>query len=303
MFVAVVANAVIFLAKAVGGLVSGSVALMAEAAHSLADTINQVFLFVSINLAARHADDEHQFGYGRERFFWALLAAIFIFVGGAVFSAVQGIWALLSPGEETSFIVAYVVLAISLASECVSFLRAVRQLRREAARSGDTAITAVRQSTDPTLTTVLLEDSAAIIGSVVALAAVGLHQATGRAEWDAAGALVISGLLILVAVVLGRNAKSLLLGQAARPDEREALRQVLLRRVEIDEVLELLTSHIGPNELVVSARVRINAGVSTRDVAMLADTIDDEMREAVPDVAQVFLDPTARTREQDNGDR
>jgi cation diffusion facilitator family transporter len=292
--VAVLANAVIFVAKAVGGLVSGSVALLAEAAHSLADTVNQVLLFVSISLAERRPDEQHQFGYGRERFFWALLAALFIFVGGAIFSMGEGVFSLVRHEGHVEYRVAYIVLGIAIAAESASFARAAAQLRRQARAEQVGVLEMMHRSTDPTLTTVLLEDSAAIIGSIVAFVAVGLHQLTGDAAWDAAGAVVVGGLLAVVAYLLGRNAKRLLLGEAAHPEERVALRDAVLRHAEVEDVVDVLTSHIGPHQLVVSIRVRLRDDFTATDVARLADTVDEELRCVVPDVDQVFLDPTAR---------
>jgi len=223
VLLALLANVVVALAKGVGGLLSGSAALLSEAAHSVADTLNEVFLLLSLTKAERPADRTHPFGYGKERFFWSLLAAIGIFVSGAGYSAYQGISALTGPPEATGtreFLIVYAVLAVSLVLEGVSLAKAVRQVKGEAAQARRGTFDFVRRSPDPTVKTVASEDTAAVVGVGVAFVGTVLHQVTGDELWDGLASLVIAALLAYVAFVLGRDTKELLIGEAADPAVR-----------------------------------------------------------------------------------
>jgi cation diffusion facilitator family transporter len=292
---ALFANLAIAVAKAFAGLLGGSAAMLAEAAHSFADTMNQVFLLVSLSLGDREPDDEHPFGYGKERFFWALLAAVFIFVSGALFSFWQGVHGLLSGGTvEGGYLLTYAVLAFALVAEGISWWRAARQVRGEAAAAGKPVSVYVRESNDPTVKTVLFEDSAAVTGVLLALVGVGLHQLTGKAFFDAGASILIGVLLAYVAYRLGRDSKGLLIGEAARPEQREALRRTILAHPEVDVVLQLLTMHLGPRSLLVAVRLDLRDGLSSQEVEAVSTRIESELAEVVPEVTQVFLDPTPR---------
>jgi cation diffusion facilitator family transporter len=298
IFAAMGANFAIAVAKLFAGIIGGSSAMLAEAAHSVADTMNQVFLLVSLSLGDRKPDEEHPFGYGKERFFWALMAAVFIFVSGAVFSLFEGVRTILggSLGEETAFIISYLVLGFSLVAEGSSLLRAVAQVRGEARAAGKPLSLYLRQSNDPTVRTVLYEDSAAVTGVVLALVGVGLHNLTGDRVWEGAASIAIGVLLVWVAYTLGRDTKHLLIGEAARPEQRALLREVILRHPEVEVVLELLTMYIGPTTMLVAVRLDLQDDLTARDVEYLSNQIDHELRQADPDVAQVFLDATPRPR-------
>ena len=292
VIVAGVANLVIAVAKLVGGLLSGSVAMLAEAAHSIGDTVNEIFLYVSLDLGARPADERHPFGYGKERFFWAFLAAVFIFVAGAVFSLIEGVRALLSPSEETDYLIAYVVLAVALISESTSLVKAVRHVRGEAHAEGRSIRQHLRQSKDPTVKVVVFEDTAAVAGVLIAAAAIGIHQATGDGRWDGVGSIVIGGLLTFVAFRLGRDAKDLLIGSAALPEERDAILKAVEAHDEVDQVLELLTMAVGPKDLLVAVRADFRDDVSSDRLEAAASQIERDVRASVPHVAHFFLDPT-----------
>ena len=295
IWVAFAANLSIAAAKLAAGLIGGSTAMLAEAAHSLADTMNQVFLLVSLQLGERPPDEDHPFGHGKERFFWALLAAVFIFVSGAVFSLVEGLRALLS-GEalDVGYPLTYAVLVFSLLAEGWSLLRAFRQARGEAAAAGTPLRVYLRQSNDPTLRTVMFEDSAAVTGVLLALLGVGLHQLTGQAFWDPAASVAIGVLLAVVALSLGRYTKGLLIGEAARPEQREAMRRAILAHPGVEDVLELLTMYLGPTSLLVAVRVDLRDDISSQDVEQLSNRIDRDLRQVVGEVEQVFVDATPR---------
>jgi cation diffusion facilitator family transporter len=294
---AMAANFAIAVAKAVAGMLGRSPAMLAEAAHSVADTMNQVFLLVSLSLGDRKPDEEHPFGYGKERFFWAFLAAVFIFVSGAVFSLYEGLRALLGSEEaEAGFVIAYAVLGFSLVAEGASLLRALSQVRGDARDAGVDLGTYLRNSNDTTVRTVLFEDSAAVTGVVLALAGVALHNLTGERMWEGLASIAIGLLLVVVAYTLGRDNKGLLIGEAARPEQRELLRDVILGHPEVEEVLELLTMHLGPNALLVAVRLDLQDDLSAAEVEELSNRIDHELRHAVGEVSQVFLDATPRPR-------
>jgi cation diffusion facilitator family transporter len=216
VIVALIANLAIAAAKITAGLIGGSSAMLAEGAHSVADTTNQVFLLTSLRLSKKAPDDTHPFGYGKERFFWSLLAAVGIFVSGAVFSIYEGVHGLLSGESEVpGYLLSYAVLLVSFVAEGTSWLKAVRQLRGEARAAGRGLIEHVRLSSDPTVKTVFSEDTAALIGLVLAALGLGLHQLTGQAYWDAGAAIAIGVLLAVVAYLLGRDTKEMLIGEAA----------------------------------------------------------------------------------------
>lgn len=294
VLIALAANAAIGVAKLVAGLLSGSAAMLAEAAHSVADTANQLFLLASLSLSERAPDAEHPFGYGKERFLWSFMAAIFIFVSGALFSIYEGVSRLLDGGGDTSYGAAYVVLVLGVVLEGYSLLRAARQTRDDAAASDRAVGRYVRTSRDPTTKTVLFEDSAAVTGLLVALAGLGLSQLTGDHAFDAAASIVIGALLAGIAFVLWRDTRGLLIGEAALPEEREALHAVLDRCDGVDEVVELLTMALGPSSLLVAARLDLAGDLDSDAVEQLAADLEHALREAVPGVAYVFLDPTHR---------
>ncbi len=294
MLAALAANAAIAIAKGVAGALTGSAALLAEAAHSVADTTNQVFLLISLSLGERPPDEEHHFGHGKERFFWALLAAVMIFVAGSVFSIVEGVLRLSESGGSESYALVYGVLVFSLAAESTALVRAVRQTRRAAAEAGLPLVRFIRESREPTTKTVVAEDTVAVTGVLVAILGTALHQLTGDVIWDALAAWVIGVLLAVVAYGLGRNMRDLLIGAAARPDQRERLREVIESHPDVDALLELLTMYLGPHSLLVAARVDLRDGLDSSEVERVADELEAKLREAVPDVEQVFIDATPR---------
>jgi cation diffusion facilitator family transporter len=281
------------VAKLAGGAVSGSSAMLAEAAHSIADTTNQLFLLASLRLPEREPDAEHPFGYGKERFFWSFLAAIFIFVSGALFSIYQGAHRMLAGGgSEGGAGIAFAVLAVAFVLEGASLLRATRQTRDEARAKRRPLSLHVRVSRDPTTKTVVFEDSAAVTGVLIAAAGLALTQITGNAVFDGAASVFIGGVLAAVAFTLGRDTKKLLIGEAALPEERAALERVFADNPGVDALVELMTMALGPNALLVAARLDLAGELDSDAVETLADELDAQLHEAVPEVWQVFLDPT-----------
>jgi cation diffusion facilitator family transporter len=294
VLVALASNGLVAIVKLIGGLISGSTAMLAEAAHSVADTTNQAFLLVSIKLSGREPTPEQPFGYGQERFLWTFMAAVGMFLAGAVFAIGYGVYQLMKGGESGGYIAAYVTLAISLAAEGTSWLRALRQTRGEASEAGLPLFEYVRGSRDPNVKMVLFEDTAALIGIFIALAGIVADQLSGAKVFDPSASIAIGLLLVLVAVWMGRDVSHLLIGAAARPDERDALERALEEFDEVDEVLELLTMALGPNSLMVAARIDLADGLDEDRIERVSEEIDERLRETVPDVTEVFLDATPR---------
>jgi len=299
VLVALAANLGVAVAKAIGGVVTGSSALLAEAAHSVADTLNEIFLLLSLSKAERPADPTHPFGYGKERFFWSLLAAVGIFVTGGAFAVYEGVTALLHPsGHETSlteFLVIYAVLAVSLVLEGLSLAKALRQVRAEAEHARRRVLAFIRRSPDPTVKTVASEDTVAVIGVLVAVVGTALHQLTGSEAFDAVSSILIGLLLGYVAYVLGRDTKELLIGEAADPKVRLTAYDTIIGHAEVLAVKEMLTMQLGPQSVLVGARVQFEDSLTARRVEQVATEIEEEMRGRLPELTQVFLDPSRAT--------
>jgi cation diffusion facilitator family transporter len=292
VLVAGTANLAIAIAKIVAGLLSGSTALLAEAAHSVADTLNQVFLLAALHRSRKPADARHPFGYGMERYFWSLLAAVGILVLGAGFSITEGLRSIFAPSPIAALAVIYPVLAISFVFEGSSWLRAVLQLRREAREAGVPLLTHLRTA-EPAVKTVAFEDSAALIGLLIAAVGVTLAVVTGHHIWDGAASIAIGLLLIVVAFTLGRDNMTMLIGRALPADTQRELRELITRTPGIDEVLDLLTLQLAPDQVLVVATVDLDDSETTgAAVEQLAEKIDAQVREEFPMVRHLFLDPT-----------
>jgi cation diffusion facilitator family transporter len=293
VLIALAANAMIAVAKLAGGLLSGSAAMFAEAAHSLADTTNQAFLLVSIKLGRREPTPARPFGYGQERYLWTFMAAVGMFLAGAIFAiGFGGIQLAMGGGESEGFEVAYIVLALSFAAEGTSWVRAFRQTRREAREAEKPLRRYARESRDPNVKMVLFEDTVALIGIALATAGIALNEFTGLTFWDPTASVLIGLLLVSVAFWMGRDAKHLLIGSAALPEEREALEDAIEGFAEVEEIKELLTMVLGPNALLVTARVDLRDDIDAQRVEKVSSEIDRRLREVVPDVTEVFLDAT-----------
>jgi cation diffusion facilitator family transporter len=290
--VAVAANLLIAVAKGVAALLTGFAAMLAETAHSIADTFNEVLLYFGVRSGARPANERHPFAYGKAGYIWSLLAAVGIFVVGGLFAIAVGVQTLLHPEPVTDVAVGVAVLLVSAGLEAMSWRTAHRQLRSEAAARqldlGEYLVT----SSDPTPTAVFLEDSAALAGIALALAALVLHITTGSALWDGAASLLIGLLLIAVAVVLMRRNLALLTDEAAPADIRERLRQAVGREPWVAEVAELTAVYIGPKHLLVLAHV---VPVDGADLPANIGRLRRRML-AVPAIAAVEITPVARTQ-------
>ncbi len=290
VLVAGVANIVVMVAKLAAGVLTGSSAMLAEAAHSFADTLNQAFLFTSVRRGERPPDRDHPFGYGQERYFWSLLAAFGIFVAGAGFSVFEGILSLHS--RTHNFVIAYVVLGVCAVAEGTSFLRASHQLRGEARRDHTELLEHVKTSPDTTVKAALFEDTAAVIGLALAAAGLLLEQLTGSPVFDGAASIAIGVLLIVVAVRLGLDSRDLLIGRAADPKLQQIIQDEIEHTPGVDRLVGLQTMHVGPDSIIVAARVDLIDDARADQVENLAEDIDRRLAERLPVTAHVFVDPT-----------
>ena len=291
VIIAGAANILVGLAKLAAGILSGSSAMLAEAAHSAADTLNQAFLLTSLRQADRPADRKHPFGHGQERYFWSLLAAFGIFIAGAGFSIFEGLLTLSSKNSENPFW-AYVALGVAFVAEGTSFVRAYWQVRGEARQGNEEVLHHVKSSPDITVKVALFEDSTAVVGLVFAALGVGLRELTGSPVWDGGASIAIGVLLVVVAVKLGMDSRELLIGRAASPETERLIREEIESRPGVDALLELLTMHMGPDSLIVAARVALKDELGADETEDLADEVDRRLSEKLPLQLNVFIDPT-----------
>lgn len=293
VLVALAANLVIAVAKTVGGLIAQSPAMLSEAAHSVADSVNEVFLLAALRRSRRPADGRHPFGYGKERFFWSLLAAVGIFVMGGCFSFFQGFEALRNGTEKKleGYVAGMIVLGVALLAEGTSLARALHQAHRQ----GGLADGGLR---DPALRTVVAEDGTAVLGVSLALAGMALHMVTGQAVYEAAASLAIGALLVYVAYRLGRDARDRLIGEAADPEAADRIRSLLREQPEIDSVEALFTMKTGLETALIAARVDLVPGLDSEEVEEVAVRIKRAVADAVPEAEQIFLDITDRAAQE-----
>ena len=289
VFAAAAANLGIALAKFVGFLVTGSSALLAETIHSVADTGNQGLLLIGARQASREADEEHPFGYGRERFFYAFVVALVLFSLGSLFALYEGVQKLRHPHELDSPLVAVGLLLVAVVLESLSIRTALHEARP---LKGDIGWwTFIRRAKNPELPVVLLEDLGALIGLAIALVGVALVEITGNADFDAVSTLGISVLLGMIAVVLAHEMKSLLIGESATAATVREIRGALRDAPAVRRLIHLRTLHLGPEELLVGAKVELDPHLDVEQVAAAIDETEQRLRDAVPIARVVYLEP------------
>ena len=291
---ALFANALITVLKFVAAVITGSSGMMAEALHSVADTTNQIFLLLGLRFYKRPASTKHPFGFGKERFFWSFIAAIFIFGVGATYAIYEGIEKLRHPHPPTNLKWAYWVLGLSFVLEACSIGLAIYQEVREAHHEGLTFGEYLRESKDPTAKTVLFEDSAALIGIVVAAAGLVLteYQVGGAAGayWDGMASIIIGIVLAIVAFVLARSSRGLLLGEAANPKVLQAIKKAIEGHPNVEQVVELLTMHLAPKQILINAHVKLRPNLVTNDVVTSIEEVEERIKQAEPKVEMIFLE-------------
>ena len=295
------ANFAIAIGKLAAGLVTGSGALLAEAGHSAADTVNQVFLLLGLRLSEAVPDEDHPHGYGKEGFFWSFLAAIFIFVAGATFSVYEGVRTLAQNDvhhrSAVELAIGFGVLGMAFLFESVSFAIAVRELRRGAAKRGWGFFRYIRKSPDLTTKTVFWEDSAALVGLLLAALGLFVSELTGNEHWDGVAALGIGAVLAFVAVMLGLQSRSLLLGAAASPETRIAISASLRGFPEVREIVRLLTMQLGSHSVLVSGELAVQRHLTTEEIEDLLVRIDAQLEKDVPEVSETFWELKRGKRE------
>jgi cation diffusion facilitator family transporter len=286
---ALVANSGIAVAKFVGFLITGSASLLAEAVHSVADTSNQGLLLFGGSRARRKATPEHPFGYGRERYFWSFVVALVLFSMGGLFAIYEGIEKLRHPHAPESFGVAVVILLVAIALETYSLTTAIREANH--VRAGRSWWEFIRRSKSPELPVVLLEDIGAQTGLFLALGGVLAAHFTGAARWDAAGSLGIGILLVVIAIVLAVEMKSLLIGESASPADEDAIRGAIEGSSGVRRLIHMRTQHLGPDELLVAAKLEFEGGLSVAQLADAVNAAETRLREAVPTARVIYLEP------------
>jgi cation diffusion facilitator family transporter len=285
---ALAANAGIALAKFVGFLITGSSSMLAEAAHSVADTSNQGLLLLGQRTSRRSPDVEHPFGYGRDRYFYSFIVALLLFSVGSIFALYEGIHKIQQPDPLTAPLVAVVILVVAIGLETFSFITAIgesNKIKGEVSWWGF-----IRQSRVPELPVVLLEDAGALLGLAFALFGVGLATITGDPVWDGVGTVMIGVLLGVIAIILIVEMKSLLIGEGATPGELAAICDALAAG-KVQRVIHIRTQYLGPEELLVAAKIALEPDLALPEIAQAIDDAELRVRNAVPTARLIYLEP------------
>ncbi|MGH9156524.1 MAG: cation diffusion facilitator family transporter [Acidimicrobiales bacterium] len=283
------ANLGIAVAKLVGFALTGAASMLAESVHSLADSTNQGLLLLGGSKARRPATPEHPFGYGRERYFWAFVVALVIFSLGSMFALFEGEEKLRKPHELESAPIAVVILAVAIVFEALSLRTAVREGRHAKGKSSWWAF--IRRSKEPELPVVLLEDMGALLGLVLALAGIGLAELTANPRFDALGSVAIGVLLGVIAITLVVEMKSLLIGESASPGVIAAIRKAMESSPDVRRVIHMRTLHLGPDELLVGAKIDFGTTLTAVDLSTAIDRVEASVRSAAPQARVMFIEP------------
>jgi cation diffusion facilitator family transporter len=287
------ANLGIAIAKFIGFLITRSAGLLAESGHSLADTGNQALLMLGSKRGSRPADRAHPFGYGPERYFWAFVVAMVLFSMGGLFALYEGIDKLRHPHEVKSAAVAFGILIFAIALESYSLRTAVKEANH-VRPPGMGWVSFIRTSKSPELPVVLLEDVGAEVGLVFALMGLILAEVTGNPRWDAVGSVVIGLLLVVIAFVLAREMKPLLIGESASDSDQEHIEGALSSSPNVNSIIHLRTMHLGPDNLLLAAKVDFDHSLSVEQLAQAIDQAEQAVRAAVPKATTIYIEPDIR---------
>src|SRR5919108_2143140 len=299
---AMLANLGIAIAKFVGFLLTRSTSMLAESVHSLADTGNQALLLLGGRRARKPATPEHPFGYGRERYFWAFVVAMILFSLGGMFAIYEGIEKIRHPHELESASIAIGILVVAVALESLSFRTALVEARN-VKEPGTGWFRFLHRSKSPELPVVLLEDLGALVGLMFALAAVVTAEVTGDAMWDGYGTLAIGILLVVIAIFLAVEMKGLLIGESASETDQQAIAAAIEVEPSVTRLLHMRTEHIGPEELLVGAKIELVPGLRVDEVTGVVNRVETSVRRAVPSARIMYLEPDVfRTTSPDNGE-
>lgn len=286
---ALMANIGIAISKFIAFFFTGSSSMLAEAIHSVADSSNQVLLLIGNKRSLKPADEKHPFGYGRRRFVYGFVVAVVLFLVGGLFSLYEGLHKWQHPEALSDWWIAVLVLVIAIALETFSFRTALRETNKS--RGKKSIARFVKDSRQPELPVILLEDAGALCGLVFALIGVGMAVITGDGRWDAVGAMAVGTLLVVIAVFLAMEMATMLVGESALPEEVEAIRAALEAAPLIERVIHLRTMHVGPDELLVGAKVAIRGSETAAGIAAGIDGAERALRAAVPTARYIFIEP------------
>ena len=288
------ANLLVAIGKTIAALLTGSASMVAESAHSWADTGNEVFLLIAERRSKRKPDARHPLGYGKDAYIWSMFAAFGLFTAGAVVSIQHGIQELIDPEPADNYAIAYIVLAGSFLLEGVSFVQAFRQSRDDARRRNRSVLRQVLTGSNPTVRAVFFEDAAALAGLALAFLGVLLHQLTGSPIFDAAGSIAVGVLLGVVAIILINRNRQFLLGQAVDDDIRELAIERLKALPEIERITYLHLEYIGPERLYLVAAVDLVGNSREDDIALTLRQLENEIESSVEYLAEVVLTLSAK---------
>ncbi len=291
IYAALVGNSAIAIMKAAGAAYTGSSAMLSEAVHSIVDTGNQVLLLYGLRRSARPADERHPFGYGREIYFWAFVVAILVFAVGSGVSIYEGIHKIQNPEPIRDAYINYAILAFAMVFEGAAWLIAFRAFN--STRGKRSLLDAVLASKDPTIFTVLLEDSAAMIGLVIAFSGIALGQVLDMPVLDGVASVLIGLILAGAAILLAQETKALLIGESADPEVIEEIRQVLGARSAIERVNEVLSMHQGPDDILVNVSVEFRDGLALGEVERHTAAIEREIKARIPGARRIFIEAQA----------
>lgn len=286
---ALAANSGIAVTKLIAAAVTGSTSMLAEGFHSVADTGNQLLLLFGIHRSRKPADEEHAFGHGAERFFWTFVVALALFMVGGVVSIYRGVTGLAQPEEPPNLWISVVVLVASAFFEGSALRVALRRFNQ--ARGARSFWVGIRRAKDPETLTVVFEDTAALSGLTAALVAIVLANVFDDSRWDAGGAIVVGAILCVWAVFLARESKDMLLGESATREMRRAIRAAVERDADVDEIRDLLTMHVSPEEVLVNLEINFRNGLDTDGVEDAIRRVEDAIRADVPTAGKIFVEP------------
>ena len=297
IYAALVGNALIAVTKFIAAFSTGSSAMMSEGVHSLVDTGNQILLLYGLKKSAQPADDKYPFGHGKEIYFWSFVVAILIFAVGAGISIYEGVHHILHPAEISDPTINYIVLALAMVFEGGALYYAVREFNKS--RGSMSALSAVRNGKDPTLFVVLFEDTAAMIGLMIAFIGIYLAQVTGIAMFDGIASVVIGCILGLTAFWLAYETKSLLIGEPAEPEIVEGIRAIIDAEEGVRKINEVLTLHMGPDYILANISIEFANGQKTGELETIISNLSRQIRGAYPVVKRVFMEAEDHTPDDD----
>ncbi len=283
------ANLGIAIAKFVGFILTGSAGLLAEAGHSVADTGNQGLLMFGSKRGSRPADRAHPFGYGPERYFWSFIVALVLFSMGGLFALYEGIQKVSNPHEIESAGIAYGILGFAIVLETFSLRTAVKEANH--VRQGRSWWNFITTAKAPELPVVLLEDVGAEIGLLCALGGLSLAEFTGNARWDAVGSIAIGVLLVVIAMILAVEMKGLLIGEAASDENLDRINASLATADKVNGIIHLRTMHLGPDQLLVAAKLNFDPSLNVGDLAIAIDAAEAGLRAAMPIATTIYIEP------------